>query len=680
MYWNTWAGKIKKDDEELARAQEEAEAVERAKCTREGRKYKPLSPSKSTPDPRSRAFYISPVKLNVKKKKQRTIRPHTALVRPLKKSPSSMPSITKTSPQKSPTTYLNRNKTKTKTKQAIRPKTALLTSTNNLSRSASTRSIGPTGQNARRNRPKTGSLSRSKNSNSLSTLHTYASLTSQFTQAGDEEESANHDDSTRPLRIWVSEEEQDFVTTAWNHFWDKLETKLQRNPSLVNSRGTDGWTALHAAAYHGEVGVVEKLLDGKADIHTKGPNGWTALHWVVKKHDMVTTTYLLQCFDPKHPNHQTTLGGHGGGDGSDGRMPSHIGSGRGVDAVDILGRSPLHYAAHEGYEDLVRLLCDAGADTALFDASGRTALGHARDERHHEIQEFLLTWSRARRITGRVDSNISHIIREREHEQRLRRKHQHHQQQQLLQQQLQLQQKASHSKRSMHDPHSHGFSVSAASAPGLDPSRLSRRALHQLNHFGGNFGNLGNLGDQISLSARSTRQSGSSSPSPRPLNTINHCITVNTGKRGSDLEALEDMHVSPDHHHEHEHEHGSPDHQDTSRDVMLLISRLGEVQSSISQAPITNKYTKPYKTSTASSRSRIKNNDEISVIGTSMSLYNNSPSPNYNSPSSKFKSDKTVDRDSHIYKTDRFQTLPVATSSSRATKALSNYNNWLNRS
>lgn len=48
--------------------------------------------------------------------------------------------------------------------------------------------------------------------------------------------------------------------------------------SLVNCRDTDGYTALHRAAYGGHAPVVSFLLDSGADLHGRTVDGWTPLH------------------------------------------------------------------------------------------------------------------------------------------------------------------------------------------------------------------------------------------------------------------------------------------------------------------------------------------------------------------------------------------------------------------
>ena len=47
--------------------------------------------------------------------------------------------------------------------------------------------------------------------------------------------------------------------------------------ATVDAVGNNGWTALHLAAYHGYIQVVEALLNAGADKAVKDKNGRTAL-------------------------------------------------------------------------------------------------------------------------------------------------------------------------------------------------------------------------------------------------------------------------------------------------------------------------------------------------------------------------------------------------------------------
>lgn len=52
---------------------------------------------------------------------------------------------------------------------------------------------------------------------------------------------------------------------------------LEENPSLLNSRDADGYTALHRASYNNNSSVVDHLLTSGVDKETKTNEGWTPL-------------------------------------------------------------------------------------------------------------------------------------------------------------------------------------------------------------------------------------------------------------------------------------------------------------------------------------------------------------------------------------------------------------------
>ena len=70
-----------------------------------------------------------------------------------------------------------------------------------------------------------------------------------------------------------------------------------------------------------------------------------------------------------------------------------------LDELDELGNTPLHWAVFGGYEDIVQILLEAGANPNIFSEDGVTPKWRARDFGLVEI-ELLFT-----RYGGRIDTN-----------------------------------------------------------------------------------------------------------------------------------------------------------------------------------------------------------------------------------------------------------------------------------
>lgn len=141
---------------------------------------------------------------------------------------------------------------------------------------------------------------------------------------------------------------------------DRLTEIVEADPPLAAARSTDGFTALHLAAFFGKSDAARLLLMRGADPDAVG-TGWmtgTALHSAVSgRHHDVAAILLDAGADP--------------------------------DLRQAMGWTPLHGAAHNGEIRTVELLLAHGAAVDVVDDDGITASEMARSEGHDEIAELL---------------------------------------------------------------------------------------------------------------------------------------------------------------------------------------------------------------------------------------------------------------------------------------------------
>jgi len=113
----------------------------------------------------------------------------------------------------------------------------------------------------------------------------------------------------------------------------------------VNSRDDRGTSAVHVAAFHGQVASLEALIGAGGSIKMRNRYGWTPLLFAASSRSRAAMLALL-----KH--------------------------GAPVGAIAAHGESPLHTAClgpRAGLEAAVKLLLEWGVDAAVLDAKGRTA-------------------------------------------------------------------------------------------------------------------------------------------------------------------------------------------------------------------------------------------------------------------------------------------------------------------
>jgi ankyrin repeat protein len=136
--------------------------------------------------------------------------------------------------------------------------------------------------------------------------------------------------------------------------------RLVQSGADVKAAQADGATALHWAAYHGDLELAELLLKAGADVAATNRNGSTPMWLAASRGDGKMIGKLLE---------------HGANANEE--LP--------------LGRKPLMLAARSGATDAVRALLEHGADAnAKETARGTTALMQAADQGHADVIKVLL--------------------------------------------------------------------------------------------------------------------------------------------------------------------------------------------------------------------------------------------------------------------------------------------------
>jgi len=152
----------------------------------------------------------------------------------------------------------------------------------------------------------------------------------------------------------------DVFEAATLGYIDRLRARLAADPARVLAFSTDGYTALHLAAFFGKTESARALIDGGAAVGTYSRN---EMH--------------------VQPLHSAAAGRH------------HevcrllIASGADVNARQRHGFTPLHAAAQHGDVELVELFLSAGADPAAPRDTGETPANTAEAAGHTDVARRL---------------------------------------------------------------------------------------------------------------------------------------------------------------------------------------------------------------------------------------------------------------------------------------------------
>ena len=146
---------------------------------------------------------------------------------------------------------------------------------------------------------------------------------------------------------------------AAHHGRQAIVKLLLEHDAPVNAGEVANWRPLHEVAHTGHMGIAELLLASGADVNAVANGGWTSLH---------------QASGNGHPDLVTLFLDHGAV----------------IDrSSDKEKLTPLHIAAQMRQDQVARVLIKQGADAALIDHAGFSALQYAERVQHQTTMQVL---------------------------------------------------------------------------------------------------------------------------------------------------------------------------------------------------------------------------------------------------------------------------------------------------
>ena len=140
---------------------------------------------------------------------------------------------------------------------------------------------------------------------------------------------------------------------------DQLDPAIAK-PGAVTAYSYDGWTALHLAAFFGQLEAAARLLEAGARLAavSRNPLANTPLHAAVAGSHADVSVFL-------------------------------IARGADVNAIDSGRHTPLHIAAENGQLAVVEALLARGADPHAVDAEDKTPLSRAAARNHAGVVDAM---------------------------------------------------------------------------------------------------------------------------------------------------------------------------------------------------------------------------------------------------------------------------------------------------
>ncbi|XP_029287338.1 LOW QUALITY PROTEIN: serine/threonine-protein phosphatase 6 regulatory ankyrin repeat subunit C [Cottoperca gobio] len=170
---------------------------------------------------------------------------------------------------------------------------------------------------------------------------------------------------------------------------------LDHNEDVNSLQDQEQSSPLHAAAYLGDVNIMDLLITSGAKINAKDQGLLTPLHRAAASRNEKAVALLL-----KHGAEVNTQDKYG-------HTPLHMAAAKwatgcaealiphvcSLDVADRSGRTPLHHAAHSGHEEMVNLLLKKGANVSAKDKKDRQAIHWAAYLGHVEVVKLMVSHS-----------------------------------------------------------------------------------------------------------------------------------------------------------------------------------------------------------------------------------------------------------------------------------------------
>ncbi len=176
----------------------------------------------------------------------------------------------------------------------------------------------------------------------------------------------------------------------------KLEALIKSGVD-VNAKGSDGQTALMAAAAMGNTDAMKMLIDAGADVNATGPNGQTALMKAIHTGQDDSVDCLLKNHADVNlaDNDKNTALMLAINDGRQGAITALMNEKPKLDLQQKDGKTALMLAVEKGDRNTVDVLLQAGANADIQDNSKKTALMGLLQNAHDQGQKPDLAIAKA---------------------------------------------------------------------------------------------------------------------------------------------------------------------------------------------------------------------------------------------------------------------------------------------